>query len=398
MVQSQSNSDEAEIDEESEASKPTEKPRKDATTRLQPQKSPIRPMGNPKQAQPVKLKPNLTGKKSPVRAHREPKPIFSEEETPSQQNSEISSRTNSKASPQKVKPNKKPIRQARQEAQPIDSDSKTDLESLSEPQHHLSRPKRDPTIFTLKTGASLKFFCENSTEDLTIEKLIRLLQEDLGNPDRILAGMKTNKLTGAKVKKFSKQKTKETPRPTEEPSYSIDQGSTLAYNSSIFHSDNIEEVEEEMFEGKDLLEECTNEKESTDPDDLLAEEDVGTFDEDMYDDGVTKLRKSGRKASVRNSIIKPVPNQKRIQEARASIFSELEPLKRKFMENILVLLKKIPTAQLKAITNEIFRLLGGWGGTADIGIVINRSSQISRRDSMQGSTMASPDINATCPQ
>jgi hypothetical protein len=186
------------------------------------------------------------------------------------------------------------------------TESKTEIESPSKTEPHSSLPKRDPIRFILKTGAELKFFCKNSSEDLTIEKLIRLLQEDLGGQGKLLTPMKTNKFIGAKVKNFSKQPAKETLRPTEEPSYSIDQGSTLAYNnSSIFHSDNIGE---EMFEGKDLLEECEYEKESTDPDDLLAEEEVGTFDEDIYDDGVAKLPKSDRRASVRKVTTKPAPS------------------------------------------------------------------------------------------
>lgn len=280
--------------------------RKDAITRLEPQKSSTRPMGNPKQAQPVKPKQTLAGKKSPFRAQREPKPIFSDEENDSHQNSEISSRTHSKSSPKKVKPNQKPISQV----QPMHSDSKTDLEtylkSPSKAEPHSSLPKTDPIMFTLKTGAELKFFCENSQEDLTIEKLIRLLQADLGGQDKLLAPMKTIKYSGAKVKIISKQPAKETSRPTEELSYSIDQGSTLAYNnSSIFHSDNIEE---EMFEGKDLLEESEHEKESTDSDDLLNEEEVGTFNEDIYDDGVAKLPKSDLRASVRKVTPKPAPS------------------------------------------------------------------------------------------
>jgi hypothetical protein len=293
------------MDEESETSKPPEKYRKDAISILQPQKSPTKPMGNPRQAQPLKPKPTLAGKKTPFRAQREPKPIFSKEENASHQNSEISSWSHSKASPQKVKPNQKPIRQVHPMHSDSKTDSETDLKSPSKTEPHSSLPKTDPIRFTLKTGAELKFFCENSPEDLTIEKLIRILQEDLGGQVKLLTPIKINKSSGAKVKKISKQPAKETSRPTEEFSYSIDQGSTLAYNnSSIFHSDNIEE---EMFEGKDLLEESEHEKESTDPDDLLDEEEVGTFDEDIYDDGVAKLPKSDRRASVRKVTPKPAP-------------------------------------------------------------------------------------------
>jgi hypothetical protein len=68
------------------------------------------------------------------------------------------------------------------------------------------------------------------------------------------------------------------------------------------------------------------------------------------------------------------------------------------MEKILVLLEKIPDAQLEAITNDIFRLLGGWDGTADIGIITKSPERSDRRISIQASTMESPDITSTCPQ
>jgi hypothetical protein len=68
------------------------------------------------------------------------------------------------------------------------------------------------------------------------------------------------------------------------------------------------------------------------------------------------------------------------------------------MEKILVLLEKITAAQLEAITNDIFKLLGGWDGTADIGIITKSPERSDLRNSIQASTMASPEITASCLQ